>query len=137
HGKIVGLNEVRRQCCTSEEYKRKVKTGATDSDEGRNNQVRIQYIAGWRSKYPAFAWCANQGEGWYLPAVEELDTIYKVKDKVNRTLSKMGRDKIQNDFYWSSTEEDEFCAWRVYMSIGSTNLNSKYLNLYVRAVSAF
>ena len=135
HGKIVGLNEVKLQWCTSEE--RKVKTKVTNKAHGINNQVRIQDIADWRSKYPAFAWCADQGKGWYLPAVEELYTIYKVKDKVNRTLSKMGRDKIQNDFYWSSTVEDEFCAWGVTVYNGYTNSRDKINYSYVRAVSAF
>lgn len=137
HGKIVGLNEVKLQWCTSEEYKREVKTGATDKDDGRNNQDCIQQIADWRSKYPAFAWCANQGEGWYLPSLNEVKTIYLVKDKVDKTLEKMSSDKFQNGWYWSSTEEDEFCAWNVSMNNGYTYFSFKYNLNYVRAVSAF
>ena len=137
HGKIVSLNEAELQWCSEEEFDRNVETGATDKNNGRNNQLRIEKIVDWRAKYPAFAWCADQGKGWYLPAVEELYTIYKVKDKVNRTLSKMGRDKIQNDFYWSSTVEDEFCAWYVGMGSGNAYGNLKSNRSYVRAVSAF
>lgn len=135
HGKIVGLNEVELQWCTSEEYKREVKTGATDKDDGRNNQVCIQQIADWRSKYPAFAWCANQGEGWYLPAPNELNMIYREKDKINRTLAKMGRDKVQG-LYWSSFD-DEPLACIVSMSYGGTGYVNKYDLNSVRAVSAF
>lgn len=140
HGKIVGLNEVKLQWCTSEEYKRKVKTGTTDKDDGRNNQVRIQQIADWRSKYPAFAWCANQGEGWYLPALNEIEKIYWVKDKVNRTLARKGSYTIQIFWYWSSSEYEmytEFLAGSVLMSDGYTGSSSKNDYLYVRAVSAF
>ena len=137
HGKIVSLDEEDLQWCTGEEYKRKVKTGATDSDEGRNNQVRIQQIADWRTKYPAFAWCADQGKGWYLPTVEELRVICLVKDKVDKTLSKMGRDKIQNDFYWSSTEENEFCAWPFNLNYDYAYPYNKSASNSVRAVSAF
>lgn len=137
HGKIVGLNAVELQWCTGDEYDRNVLTGAKDKDNGRNNQVCIQQIADWRSKYPAFAWCVNQGEGWYLPSLNEVKTIYFVKDKVDKTLEKMSSDKFQNGWYWSSTEEDEFCAWLVYMLKGYTFNHTKDGNYYVRAVSAF
>lgn len=136
HGKIVGLNETKLRWCAIEEYKREVKTGATDKDDGRNNQLRIEKIADWRTKYPAFAWCANQGEGWYLPSLNELTAIYCVKDKVDRTLEKMSRDKIQNAGYWSSTEEDEIYAWVAHM-YGGTYWASRRNRNYVRAVSAF
>ena len=133
HGKIVSLDEEDLQWCTGEESN----IGAIDSYNGRNNQDLIEQIADWRTKYPAFAWCADQGKGWYLPAVEELYTIYKVKDKVNRTLSKMGRDKIQNYWSWSSTESVDDCAWYVDMRNGDTYIDLKYFYDYVRAVSAF
>ncbi|MBQ6861346.1 MAG: TIR domain-containing protein [Alistipes sp.] len=134
HGKIVGLNEVKLQWCTDDAL---VLTGAKDKDNGRNNQVCIQQIADWRTKYPAFAWCADQGKGWYLPSLNEVKTIYRVKDKVNRTLEKMSSDKIQIYWYLSSTEKDEFCAWGVGMDGGYTSSYGKYGNGYVRAVSAF
>lgn len=136
HGKIVGLNETKLRWCAIEEYERRVQTEVTDKINGRNNQLRIEKIADWRTKYPAFAWCADQGEGWYLPAVEELRVIYRVKDKVVRTLEKMSRDKIQNAGYWSSTEEDELYAWIVHM-YGGTYYGSRRNRNYVRAVSAF
>lgn len=137
HGKIVGLNETKLPWCAIEEYERRVQTEVTDKINGRNNQLCIEKIADWRTKYPAFAWCADQGEGWYLPSLNEVKTIYLVKDKVDRTLEKMSRDKIQNSAYWSSTEKDEFCAWLVFMYNGITLYNFKYYGYYVRAVSAF
>lgn len=137
HGKIVSLDEAKLQWCSEEEFDRDVETGATYIKNGRNNQLRIEKIADWRTKYPAFAWCANQGEGWYLPALVELRVIYRVKDKVDRTLKKMSRDKIQNAGHWSSTENDEFSACYVSMYNGYTRNYDKYYNGYVRAVSAF
>ena len=151
HGKIVGLNEVELPWCSKEEYDRDIETGATDTNNGRNNQLRIEKIADWRTKYPAFAWCANQGEGWYLPALDELKVIWRVKDKVDGTLEKKSRDKIQTSWYWSSSEYDwssseydwssseyeEFCAWNVYMTNGYTDDYDKGYSGYVRAVSAF
>ena len=101
--------------------------------------AKVKAIYGWQSKYPAFKWCADIGEGWYLPAKEELRTIYNHKDKLNPKLT----DKLSEGWYWSSTESDDkfssgvFCAWLVYMYNGSTTDGSKYGNYYVRAVSAF
>lgn len=134
HGKIVSLDEAQLQWCIGEEYD----AGAIDYYNGRNNQDLIEHIADWRTKYPAFAWCADQGKGWYLPSLNELKVIYRVKDKVDRTLAKMIRYKIQNAGYWSSTEDDEFCAWYVDMNLGNTyNLDKSLTYGYVRAVSAF
>ena len=40
--------------------------------------------------------------------------------------------------YWSSTEDDKFDAWSVYMLKGNTGINRKHIGMfYVRAVSAF
>lgn len=140
HGKIVSLDEAELQWCTEEDSNRKVQTGATDRDDGRNNQDLIEHIADWRTKYPAFAWCADQGEGWYLPAVEELRTIHLVEEKLNKTLTKMGGNTTQFDWYWSSSElniNTEICAWYVCMGNGYTNYNNKNTYYSVRAVSAF
>ncbi len=152
HGKIVSLNQTGAQWCSDEEYNRKIETGASDKTTGMNNQRKIQQISGWREKYPAFAYCADQGEGWYLPAIEELkqftlnDTVH---DAVNRTLQAKGGTKLfdKGDYgktYWSSTESDYkahigwmYCAWYVSMSYGNTNRSLKDSNGYVRAVSAF
>lgn len=140
HGKIVSLDEAELQWCSEEEFDRDVETEATDKNNGRNNQSCIQQIADWRTKYPAFAWCADQGEGWYLPAVEELRTIHLVEEKLNKTLTKMGGNTTQFDWYWSSSElniNTEICAWYVCMGNGYTNYNNKNTYYSVRAVSAF
>lgn len=154
HGKIVSLNQTDVRWCSDEEYKREIETGASDERNGMNNQRKIQQISGWREKYPAFAYCADQGEGWYLPAIEELTQFTlndAVHDAVNRTLRAKGATKLFNkgvkgDFqwYWSSTESDykgdfgwKFCAWYVGMGAGGTRDDTKDGDGYVRAVSAF
>lgn len=101
-----------------------------------NNQRTIERIDGWRKKYPAFAWCAKQGGGWYLPAIEELRRLFAVRDVINRTLELQGGIRL-DDSYWSSTEIKAFCAWYVNMSDGYTNDFNKSFYYYVRAVSAF
>ncbi len=148
HGKIVGMkqSEEELQWCILEEFKKKVVTGATSRSNGLRNQQAIERIAGWHEKYPAFAWCAAQGEGWYLPAVEELktlldDAVYKV---VNRTLMRQSGtplfDNRKGDqYYWSSSEKkkDEMNAASVGVVLAFTMNIYKCGSDYVRAVSAF
>lgn len=153
HGKIVSLNksEKKLQWCSYDEFERKIETGASDERNGMNNQRKIQQINGWREKYPAFAWCADQGEGWYLPAIEELEQFTlndSVHDAVNRTLEAKGGTKLYDKkgewaSYLSSTEHDyvekgwRFFAWDVGMYSAYTTRSLKFGDFYVRAVSAF
>ena len=150
HGKIVSLTEssnLLKWSSDINEQKRLI--GADDENNGANNMAKVKKILGWGTKYPAFKWCADLGEGWYLPAFEELKLFTlnsAVYDAVNQTLAIKGK-KLANQgdyyYYWSSTEYNyqissgEFCAWRVSMDDGYTGINYKS-NLYsVRAVSAF
>ena len=149
HGKIISLTESSGLRWSSDSEERKRLIWADDRMNGANNMAKVKSIAGWRKKYPAFAWCADLGEGWYLPAIEELklftlnDEIY---DAVNRTLADRGAKLPKKGAfwaYWSSTEYDyrssygEICAWFVFMYDGFDSVDDKYLDYSVRAVSAF
>ena len=147
HGKIVSLTESRLQWA-SDETEQKRLIGADDENNGANNMAVVKQIADWQSKYPAFKWCADLGEGWYLPAINELELFIldqSVHDAVNQTLETKGV-KLSNigdlNYYWSSTEYDgqymsEFCAWYVSMIDGYTYNYRKSYDAFVRAVSAF
>lgn len=121
-----------------------VVTGAADKINGMNNMRKVMRIKGWRKKYPAFAWCAALGDGWYLPAIEELkkflldDAVYYA---VNLTLSQHGGwtlyDKEDCKCYWSSLEVDHNYAWGVHTGEGDKHCLVKSFYLYVRAVSVF
>ena len=121
----------------------KKRIGADDKYNGANNMAKVKQIRGWREKYPAFVWCADLGEGWYLPAIEELKKFAideATRDAVNRSLAAKGKELANKGawrWYWSSTEYNEFCAWGVSMGDGGTNYNSKYYRNYVRAVATF
>lgn len=142
HGKIVSLEQSKQQWCSDILFTRDL--GAIDQTNGMNNQRKIEQIDNWRNKYPAFAWCADLGEGWYLPAIEESKKILlddSVHDKVNRTLQELKAPKLfargEVAWYWSSAEDGKFCAWYVDMGNGYTYGSSKYSYNSVRAVSAF
>ena len=137
HGKIVSLDYSEEQWAVDAVHENR--TGATSKTGGMNNMNRIKKLPNWKENYPAFAWCASLGNGWYLPADEELRSIYRNREAINRGLNRRGYEGFDCEVYWSSTEDSvyEFCAWLVYMSYGYTFNLDKNINTYVRAVSAF
>ena len=150
HGKIVSMKqsaEILQWSSDSAEQKRLL--GADSTTDGAANMAKVKAIPGWEAKYPAFRWCADLGEGWYLPSIEELKVFMlndAVHDAVNRTLIARGGTKLYDrgelGWYWSSTESSkthyfDFCAWRVNMNYGGAGNGSKGSYTYVRAVSAF
>ena len=140
-GKIVSMTKsssTLQWSSDAEEQKRQI--GADSETDGAYNMTVVKVIADWESKYPAFKWCADLGESWYLPAKQELLTIYNNKTAIDANLT----DVLGTYTYWSSTESDGqsssgvFCAWYVTVFNGDTYTYSKYgYGLYVRAVSAF
>lgn len=136
HGKIVSLYEAKLQWCTEEQYHKDIQVGANSGRDGKTNTDVVMQRSDC-AEYPAFKWCREQGEEWYLPSNEELLVLYRVKGLVNKTLTQNSYQEIRDYRYWSSTEKDEFCAWIVNMGNGYTNRIVKYDGNYVRAVSAF
>ena len=150
HGKIVSLTESKNALqWASVKIEQKRLIGADDKENGANNMAKVRQIYDWQGKYPAFKWCADLGEDWYLPAIEELKLFtsnHTVRNAINQTLATKGGTKIPDigtyHWYWSSTEHnhkygEEFCAWFVGMGNGYTDNSYKYNGSYVRAVSAF
>ena len=106
-------------------------TNANDQNDGRANMSKIKSISGWETKYPAFKWCADIGDGWYLPAFDEVKTIFVHKEKINSALP-AGKIMISNSL-WSSTESS--IAQASYtLAKGIYNNQSKKLTCSVRAV---
>ncbi len=132
NGKIVSLEQ--NKCKWSE---KEVKTGATSQTDGMYNMQKIRSLSNWQNDYPAFAWCASLGEGWYLPVFEELKAISAQRAAINKALKAKGKPELENSYYWSSTQNNEFCAWLVSMYIGNSSYLRKYDNFSVRSVSAF
>jgi hypothetical protein len=131
HGKIVSLDQkqLRWRKLDSQSI------GATSESDGQSNTDIVMSRSDYNN-YPAFAWCREQGEDWYLPSKNELLSLYHVKNQINKVLRDRCKEMINGICYWSSTER-EFCAWNVFMYDGHTDYVSKSLSHYVRAVSAF
>ena len=150
HGKIIGMMQsAEKLAWTSDVAEQRRLIGADSVTDGAVNMAKVKAISGWETKYPAFKWCADLGEGWYLPSIEELGAIYTNIDKLNPNLTdKLSdlwsslTDKSSN-LCWSSTESNhdydfKFCAWYVSMRRGGITHHSFKNNYFsVRAVSVF
>lgn len=106
-------------------------TRANSSTDGASNTDKIA------TESPAAKWCRAKGASWYLPAIDELKTIYNNKSKLNATLSSssVGGTQFGTDPYWSSTE-NIYDSWCVYFDNGNSSTKSKSQANRVRAVRA-
>ena len=111
-----------------------ITTNATNRDDGMENMKLI--VNRGISSYPSFKWCRDLGVEWYLPALNELNTIYNNRSKLNTALSNAGGTTLDTSaYYWSSTEEDYAYAFRLTFSGGTySGLNKSSYTYRVRAV---
>jgi hypothetical protein len=82
-----------------------IKTGITSAVTGQNNTESLAALNDGESPHEAARYCAslssNGHEDWYLPAQDELDILYKNKDKIGHfDLS----GTMLKGYYWSSSE---------------------------------
>lgn len=116
---------------------------ARNDFDGNLNTAKIQAYC--RSAQAAEYCTDSQADNLaqrFLPSAGQLYLMYLNKNAINRLVSAANGegwqfDVVDDNYYWSSSQFDEFCAWNVYMSNGYTNDNSKIDYYYVRAVSAF
>lgn len=78
-------------------------------------------------------------EGEWIPSIAELYLIYLNKRSVNAAIELSGGSRIQDGWYWSSTEQSAANAWDLGLSDGylfgwDTKVSD---STYVRAVAAF
>ena len=78
-------------------------------------------------------------DDWYIPSLGELYRIFINKKAINAALEFAKGDKLQDRWYWTSTEFSASNAWILYLDDGSTgHWNTKASGAgRVRAVSAF
>ena len=126
----------------SEDWEAAVELARGDFD-GNLNTAKIQAFC---KSAAAVEFCADATTLYnvqrFLPSAGQLYLIYINKEAINR-LVRAANDEgyefetIDNEWYWSSSQYDAFCAWYVSMGSGNAYLDGKYNYGYVRAVSAF
>lgn len=77
-------------------------------------------------------------DDWYIPSLGELYRIFINKKAINAALEFAKGDKLQDRWYWTSTEHSATGAWHLYLSGGTSGWGTKASSAgRVRAVSAF
>ena len=156
HGLVISLEQI--YLTWSEFRKPDLRTvGAGNRTDGEENMRTVEaYIAAnglsW-DDFPAFKWCREQGEGWYLPSIDELLTIghnynggsrmknnRQARNKFNDALKDAGGKRMDRMvYYFSSTEMDEKNAYTSHTSLEPPYVVEipKYNKFLVRAVHKF
>ena len=78
-------------------------------------------------------------DDWYIPSLGELYRIFINKKAINAALEFAKGDKLQDRWYWTSTEGSATSAWSLYLNDGDTGdwYTKASSTGRVRAVSAF
>lgn len=156
HGLIISMEEIYLPWSTfKKEDSRTV--GAADRRNGAQNMKTVEtYVAdnnlSW-ADFPAFDWCRRQGEGWYLPAIDELLVIGHLynggtrmasdrhaRNRFNDALKENGGKRMDRMvYYFSSTEQDGRNAYTSHMAIDPPYVVEipKHNKFLVRAVHKF
>lgn len=156
HGLIISMQEIYLPWSTfkKEDFRT---VGAVERRDGVQNMKTVEkYIAdnnlSW-ADFPAFDWCRKQGEGWYLPAIDELLVIghlynggtrmasdRRARNRFNDSLKENGGERMDRMvYYFSSTEMDEKNAFTSHMAIDPPYVIEipKHNKFLVRAVHKF
>lgn len=95
------------------------------------------------NQYPAAAWCAALGEGWYLPTASELLYLFVIANNnkgnrgpISRAIIKNGGIGLNGDWYWTSSENDRTEAINITNG-GFCSSEKKGESNSVRAIKAF
>lgn len=156
HGLILSLDEI---YLTWSSF-RKPDLRLSGIDERLDGMVNMEKVAAYIAAnnltwddFPAFKWCRDKGEGWYLPSIDELLTIghnynggsrmannRPARNTFNNTLKTSGGERMDRlVYYFSSTEMDEKNAYATHMGIEPPYVIEipKYNKFLVRAVRKF
>ena len=74
---------------------------------------------------------------WFLPSKDELNKMYLNRATINTTATANDGSNFATNYYWSSTEYDNFNAWVQSFGNGGQYYGDKDSTVYVRAVRAF
>lgn len=156
HGLVISLDEIYLPWSVFRKGDLR-RTGIADRTDGEANMRSVEeYIVAngltW-DDFPAFKWCRDKGEGWYLPSIDELLTIghnynggsrihnnRQARNRFNDALKDNGGKRMDRlVYYFSSTETDEKSAYTTHTGIEPPYVIEipKHNKFLVRAVHKF
>lgn len=120
---------------------------------GAANTATITAISGYETKYPAFKYAKDLGDGWYVPAAGQLSYMIAHTAVLNASLKLISGSKIimrdNNDqnvaaafdtYYWSSdecTSSGNSLAWYLNTDCSFVSVSKSDANRRVRAFRNF
>lgn len=136
HGKIVSLKEG-----SGLQWSLSGTVDHTDDpDDGAVNAATIKTLEDQDAtsiQYPAFEWAESLGEGWYIPALNELKEIRTLygdlnadKTAINAKFTAVGGTALSDIYYYSSTEYD------ILTTEGASQRNRCYALNFKRTTTA-
>lgn len=96
---------------------------ASNFTDGPNNTILL--VADASGTHAAAEACAALGSGWYLPALNELDTIYNNLGASGPLRSSFTTSDFWGGFYWSSTQSNATWALMKTFFTGGNNVYAK------------
>lgn len=156
HGLVLSVDQIYLPWCAMRKEQLQ-SIGADDRVDGRRNMETVarhieEQGLRWED-FPAFAWCRGQGDGWYLPAIDELLQIghhfnggsrlrsdRDLRMRYNDALKEHGGAKLDRvAYHLSSTEKDAREVHTSHMGIEPPYLVDipKTTRFVVRAVHRF
>ena len=137
-GTVISMHETGASWCSSAIWNSfdLAPVGTTSKSNGLENTDKMRNRSDLDGYY-AFEWAIARGDGWYLPAIFELERVAENFDAVNRGLTEHGGTALKRGWYASSTEKDkmnmylyDFNQWNYYSM-------SKDMSCCVRAFHKF
>lgn len=115
----------------------KLKAACSDAESNPENYPAWNYSLTYAEKNGL---TGDLAEGWYLPTVAELYTIYQNETAVGASLAKAGGNQFGTIGYWSCCQSSsrDRAARELYFGDGHVGYNPKdYINVGVCSVRAF
>lgn len=94
-------------------------TGAANKEYGPTNITELKKKSADLSLYPAAKYCADKGDGWYLPSQNQLMAIWVTYNGIPADFS------FGSSIYWSATECNNTNSWYLYFKDGNTDQSDK------------
>jgi len=145
HGLIVSMKDINDEGVWSSVSNEEIGDSAQSAWDGDSNSTAIIGKGGDSGAklcqdYTNEDYDTGTFSDWYLPSVTELEKLWANIYEVQKALDSDEDDDtkvLKNEFYWSSTESNQYTSWGFNFYNGNVYSNIKYSKGVIRAVRSF